>query len=135
MNYEAVVRLYEKIRNAENKNDYPESLEAELKIKKDTIENIQNEIDSINAAVADNIYQKDELTPDDARIIDDILKRTEKLSDYDRKQILNIDSLLIYREELTYQRRSKIIYAVTVAAVILLAVYLIFRHFKRKRLD
>ena len=134
-NYEAVVRLYEKIRNAENKNDYPESLEAELKIKKDTIENIQNEIDSINAAVADNIYQKDELTPDDAQIIDDILKRTEKLSDYDRKQILNIDSLLIYREELTYQRRSKIIYAVTVAAVILLAVYLIFRHFKRKRLD
>lgn len=132
-NYEAVLRLYEKIKNADNKKDYPEKLETELKEKKDTIEKIQNEIDSINAQIADNIYAKDELTYDDAKIIDGILERTQKLGEYDKKQILNIDSLIIYREEITHRKRSKIIYAVTATTVILLAAYLIFRHFKNKK--
>ena len=134
-NYEVVVRLYEKIKNADNKSDYPENLEAGLKAKKEAIEKIQNEIDSINTQIADNIYAKDELTYDDASLIDDILERTQRLSEYDKKQILNIDSLMIYREELTHRKRSKIIYAVTAAAVILLAAYLILRHFKNKKLN
>ena len=96
---------------------------------------LQNEIDSINAQIADNIYAKDELTYDDASLIDDILERKQRLSEYDKKQILNIDSLMIYREELTHRKRSKIIYAVTAAAVILLAAYLILRHFKNKKLN
>ena len=134
-NYEVVVRLYEKIKNADNKSDYPENLEAGLKAKKEAIEKIQNEIDSINTQIADNIYAKDELTYDDASLIDDILEKTKRLSEYDKKRILNIDSLMIYHEELTHRKRSKIIYAVTAAAVILLAAYLILRHFKNKKLN
>ena len=134
-NYEVVVRLYEKIKNADNKSDYPENLEAGLKAKKEAIEKIQNEIDSINTQIADNIYAKDELTYDDASLIDDILEKTKRLSEYDKKRILNIDSLMIYHEELTHRKRSKIIYVVTAAAVILLAAYLILRHFKNKKLN
>lgn len=115
--YTTVIRLYEKLTEAENINDYKEILN-DLEVKKETVEAIINEVESINTLIAEKLYPYDKITSEDKEVVEELLKRTEKLSKYDRLQVLGYEDLLKAKAKIDTSLRSIFVWCVAVICVI-----------------
>lgn len=116
--YTVVIRLYEKLMNAENSEDYPEIADG-LKAKKEEVEAIRAEIEEINAAIAENLYPFENIKMSDKALIYELVEKTESLSEYDRSQVLGYDDLIRAKAQADSMERSVII---GVSAFVLAAV-------------
>ncbi len=126
-----VNRLYNKLKNAENKDDYAHVL-AGLRQMKEEIAEIQQEIDDINREIETNLYGDGEL---DAKAAVQLKSRVEYLSEYDQTQIEGYEDLLIEEKQLISDKRGQLLSILGVAAVVLIvgSVFLNMRHRKRAK--
>lgn len=129
--YVDVVRYIDKLENASNKRDYKQLLE-ELTIKKKEIEEIQNEIESINQAILDQLYPFSNLGIKDKEKVDDIVKRYEALSTYDRQKIQNYEDVEKAETEIDSLIRARYI-MIGVSVIIILVGFFYMKLIRKRR--
>ncbi|MGN0546805.1 MAG: hypothetical protein ACI4I3_05680 [Acutalibacteraceae bacterium] len=120
--YTVIIKLYEKLQSADNSSEYSDYF-AELQIKKDQVEAIQSEIKDINTAIAENLYPFENIRISDKSLINELVEKTEALSEYDRLQILGYEDLIRAKAQVDGIVRSM---AVGVLVIALIAACLIF---------
>lgn len=91
--YVQVIKLYEKLKNAENKQEYIVTFIA-LEKAKNGINDIQAEIDSINARITSELHPFDNIGLGDRKTIGSLVKRYGALSEYDKTKITHYEDLL-----------------------------------------
>lgn len=126
-----VTRLYEKLCQAENAADY-EEVRAGLLAKKEAIESIEAEIESINREISTRLYPFDQLTEQDRDLIESLVRRVEALSPYDQTRVLAFEDLLQAKARLDSSFRS-IWMGVTAAVLVLLCAGLLIRRRQKRR--
>lgn len=131
-NYTTVLRLYEKLMQSENLSEYT-YISEDLSEKMDEVNTIRSEIDSINGEIAESLYPFDEITKDDKNTVYKLVKRAEKLSEYDRGQILGYEDLLKAKAQIDSSERSIWITALVVVFAIICLSVLVLRIRKRHR--
>ena len=130
--YAAVMRLYEKLMQAENAADYAD-IAGDLSRKKDEVKRIRAEIESINGEIAEKLYPFNHITPKDKDTIYALVERAEKLSEYDRTQILGYEDLLRAKAKIDSLVRSVWITVIAVVLVGICVTALIVRISKKRR--
>lgn len=129
--YSKVLILYKKLVAADNADSY-RSEEKDLKEKLDYLTSVRTEIEDINSIIANKLYPFDNISQGDKELIDSLCSRADKLSEYDQKQILGIDSLRQAQAELN-TRQSTTAVAVAVTALVVLLVIVLLIGIVRKR--
>lgn len=129
--YTSVVRLYDKLLSAQNNEEYKNILD-DLKEKKMQIEIIKAEIEDINTKILENLYPFNSIGYKDKSMVDTILSRVNKLSDYDKMQILGYEDVVRANVKLKGQKRAWII-TVVICMVIVIMSIIVFIRFKKRR--
>lgn len=124
-----VNRLYNKLKNAENKDDYAAVL-AGLRQMKEKIAEIQQEIDDINREIATKLYSDEKMTAKEAV---QLTSRVEYLSEYDQGQIEGYEDLLIVEKEVVSDKRSQLLTILGVGAVVLIVGSVLLNMRQRKK--
>lgn len=132
-NYTTVLRLYEKLTQAENSSEYS-YIADDLKNKMNEVNAIRTEIDNINGEIAENLYPFDEITQDDKDTIYELVARTEKLSEYDRNQILGYEDLLKAKAQIDSSVRAVWITIIVAVLIIACLSVLVLRIRKKRKL-
>lgn len=129
--YYTVIALLEKLKQSddfEGKESYLKKLTA----AKAEIEKIQKEIDSLNADILKKLYPFDKISLKDKKAVDDIVKRYNALSDYDKTKIENREDIIKTKTKIYNRLRAYIIAAVSVAVILSLGTLVIIRIRRRK---
>lgn len=132
--YSDVIRLYEKLTQAENAEDYADIL-PELTEKKNAVCAVHDEIDDMNSQIAQKLYPFDDLSEKDKSMVNDLVSRVEALEECDRDQILGLEDLYKAKAKFDSSHRNMIIQLVvavlTVVCIISFAIHI--RKKKQKR--
>ena len=129
--YVSVTSLLDKLENSpdfEGKEKYLEK----LKKAREEISRIRAEVESINNEITDKLYPFEDMGLSDRKTVENIVKRCEKLSDYDRGQIKRYEDVIKTQTKLDNRLRGIIIGCCLGAAAAALAVATIFRIRKRR---
>ena len=130
-NYDDVVMLYEKLQQAENAESYVETA-PHLEQMYRKVSGIKAEIESINEQIADKLYPFDDIGSDDKEIVFKLMERVDKLSEYDREQVLGYDDLVRADVKLRSSERTVYITAAVAFAVIICISVIYIRRRKSK---
>lgn len=129
--YFTVIALLEKLNRSddfEGKENYLKKLTA----AKEEIAKIQKEIDSLNADILKKLYPYDKISLKDKKAVDDIVKRYNALSDYDKTKIENREDIIKTKTKIYNRLRAYIIAAVSVAVILALGTLVFVRIRRRK---
>lgn len=129
--YFTVIALLEKLNRSddfEGKENYLKKLTA----AKEEIAKIQKEIDSLNADILKKLYPYDKISLTDKKAVDDIVKRYNALSDYDKTKIENREDIIKTKTKIYNRLRACIIAAVSVAVILSLGTLVFVRIRRRK---
>lgn len=91
--YLTVVKLLDKYQKSVNQQDYANCLDI-LQEKREQIGKIQEEIEDINARVAQELYPLSKITLKDQKTVKEIQERVRVLSAYDQTKILEYEDIL-----------------------------------------
>lgn len=130
--YTVVVRLYEKLKNADNAEEYADVI-SDLEIKKEKVEAIRAEIESINKSVAENLYPFEDIGMSDKELIYELSEKADALSEYDRSQILGYEDLIRAKAQVDSTVRSIVIGAAATILVLACAVFFAVKIKKAKQ--
>ena len=130
-NYNDVLYLYDKLNNADNKDDYIDILNS-LQEKKSQIETIRNNIENINERILNSLYPFDTISLKDKAVVESICSDLEALSDYDKKQILGYDDVLKAKTKIETMQRNIIIESAALIVLLLLITVIVLRIRKRR---
>lgn len=130
--YSKVLILYKKLVAADNADSY-KSEEKDLKEKLDYLTSVRTEIEDINSIIANKLYPFDNISQGDKELIDSLCSRADKLSEYDQKQILGIDSLRQAQAELNTRQSTTAVTAAVTALVVLLVVVLLIGIVRKRK--
>ncbi len=130
-NYNDVLYLYDKLNNADNKDDYIDILNS-LQEKKSQIETIRNNIENINERILNSLYPFDTISLKDKAVVESICSDLETLSDYDKKQILGYDDVLKAKTKIETMQRNIIIESAALIVLLLLITVIVLRIRKRR---
>lgn len=130
--YSKVLILYKKLLAADNADSH-KSEEKDLKEKLDYLTSIRTEIEDINSIIANKLYPFDNISQGDKELIDSLCSRADKLSEYDQKQILGIDSLRQAQAELNTRQSTTAVTAAVTALVVLLVVVLLIGIVRKRK--
>lgn len=130
--YSKVLILYKKLLAADNADSY-KSEEKDLKEKLDYLTSVRTEIEDINSIIANKLYPFDNISQGDKELIDSLCSRADKLSEYDQKQILGIDSLRQAQAELNTRQSTTAVTAAVTALVVLLVVVLLIGIVRKRK--
>ncbi len=129
--YFTVTALLEKLNRSddfEGKENYLKKLNA----AKEEIAKIQKEIDSLNADILKKLYPYDKISLKDKKAVDDIVKRYNALSDYDKTKIENREDIMKTKTKIYNRLRAYIIAAASVAVILSLGTLVFVRIRRRK---
>jgi prenyltransferase beta subunit len=130
--YSKVLILYKKLLVADNADSH-KSEEKDLKEKLDYLTSVRTEIEDINSIIANKLYPFDNISQEDKELIDSLCSRADKLSEYDQKQILGIDSLRQAQAELNTRQSTIAVTAAVTALVVLLVVVLLIGIVRKRK--
>ncbi|MGN1114470.1 MAG: prenyltransferase/squalene oxidase repeat-containing protein [Oscillospiraceae bacterium] len=130
-NYQTVEQLYEKLESAENKADFSKEFQQLEKMKTE-VEEIKQTVEQINAEIAEKLYPFDNISIKDKAQVDNIIAKTESLSDYDKEKISGYEDLICAKAEIKTQIRAIIIAAVLCIAACICVVILAIKKHKSK---
>lgn len=130
--YSKVLILYKKLLAADNADSH-KSEEKDLKEKLDYLTSVRTEIEDINSIIANKLYPFDNISHGDKELIDSLCSRADKLSEYDQKQILGIDSLRQAQAELNTRQSTTAVTAAVTALVVLLVVVLLIGIVRKRK--
>lgn len=133
--YVAVVTLFEKLKNAENKNDFQNEYIA-LEKAYNQICAIQAEIDDIKAAIKEQLYPFDWIGLDKRNEVHTLYGRYMALSEYDRSQFeaSDIEGLLKCKTQVDNLLTALIVGVVCAVAAAGIVVFVVLHVKKRRRL-
>ena len=129
--YFTVTALLEKLNRSddfEGKEKYLKKLNA----AKEEIAKIQKEIDSLNADILKKLYPYDKISLKDKKAVDDIVKRYNALSDYDKTKIENREDIMKTKTKIYNRLRAYIIAAASIAVILSLGTLVFVRIRRRK---
>lgn len=106
---------------------------AGLKEKREEIAERKREIDSINADIKEQLYPFETIGIGDKDIVDAIMERYEKLSEYEKAQITNYEDVEKAHLQISNLIRMMVIGGIVAAAAVLLILVLIVRGRKRRQ--
>ena len=130
-NYVLVITLLDKINRCEDFSGRDEIIKK-LEEAKTKIAEIQAEIDSLNAEVKEKLYPLEKMTLSDLKTAEEIYRRYEKLSDYDKTKILNFEDVIKTKTHLENILRGMIIgAALTVIAAI--TAFFVIKDIKKRK--
>lgn len=130
--YSRVLTLLDALKNAddfEGKESYLEKLEAALA----RIRALQDEIDSINDDIKDNLYPFGNISLRDKDTVLGILRRCEALGAYDLAKIEGLSDVKKAKAQIDSLERARAVGIVLVIAVLLLVPFAVFRIRRRRR--
>lgn len=129
--YVLVTALLSKLQQSEDFGEKAAYLEKLIEAK-GKIAAVQAEIDGINADIKEKMYPFTEMTLKDKSTVDDIIKRYEALSEYDRAKIRRWEDVIKTKTLLDNRLRGIVIAVVLTVAAAVLAVWLV-KHIKKQR--
>lgn len=129
--YVIVITLLDKLRQSEDFDGKDEYLKK-LTEAKETISNIQKEIDSINADIKEKLYPFDGMSIKDKKTVDSIVERYEALSEYDRGRIERWDDVIKTKTKIDNLLRALKIAVLLGAAAAVITVFLALRVRKKR---
>ncbi|MDF2567173.1 MAG: hypothetical protein K0R90_629 [Oscillospiraceae bacterium] len=129
--YVEVVKLLTKLEQSENFDEKETYRQILLNAKNDILA-IQNEIDSINAQVKNKLYPFDKISLKDKAVVDDIVNRYKKLSEYDGQKIERYEDVLKTKTKVDNYLRAVIITVVLILVVSILLI-LVALHIRKRR--
>lgn len=130
--YVEVVKLIKKLERAENKDEYSHLLK-DLNDKKEEIEKIKEEIESLNNEILDKLYPFSDISIKDKKNVEEIASRFEKLSSYDQKKVLRYEDVIKSKTQIDNLIRARIISIVIVVIASVLGFVVVRRMKKRKK--
>ena len=119
----------EKCEDFESRNEYIK----DLSYKKEAIKEIQEEIDSLNALIKEKLYPFDKITLKDSDTVNNVVKRYENLSEYDRRKIERYEDVIKTKTKLDNIKRGIIIGIVLFFVALTVFIFLVRRIRKKKR--
>lgn len=131
--YVTVTKLLDKLERTgdfEGKEDYHQRLTA----ARESIAAVQAEIDAINADVREKLYPFDAISLGDKKTVDDIVKRYDALSAYDKTKIDRWEDVVKTKTQIDNLLRGIIIGAVLCVAAGGTAVFVLL-HIRKRRLQ
>jgi len=129
--YVEVVKLLDKLENAENQSEYSHVL-ADLKEKKTELDKIKKEIKALNKDIVEKLYPFSNLSIKDKEVVEEIFNRFEQLSAYDQQQILNNEDVKKSKTQIDNLIRARNITIVLGTLALVLAGGIIWRMRQRK---
>ena len=129
--YDEIARLFEKLKLSDNKDEY-KSIYNKLENMYNQVLSIRQEVESINNEIAENLYPFDNIGSKDKQIVNNLIERVDKLSEYDKSQVLEYEDLVSAKAKIESKGRSVIIF-VSIGVVILAIVIVLVIHKKKKR--
>ncbi len=110
-----------------------EAYRQKLTAAKETIEAIQEEIDSLNARIREKLYPFERISLRDRKTVNAILARYDALAEYDRAKIEHWEDVIKAKTQIDGLLRGLVIGVVLGTVAVLLAVSLICRIRQKKR--
>lgn len=129
--YETVERLLEKLEGSENAGENADIARG-LKRRKAYIEEIQAEIEAVNAEVLEKLYPLENISMSDRDEVHSILERVDRLEPYDRQQVLGYEDILRVEARMEKQYLAVVIGIVLGIVVLAAAGVILFRVKKRR---
>lgn len=127
----SIVKLLDKLENSSDF-DEKEVYKSKLQKAKHQVEKIQKEIDEINLTVKKELYPLDKMGLSNKKTIDNIVKRIENLSDYDKTKIENYEDVVKTKTKVDNELRAVIIMCLCAVIIAVLAVFIIY-HIKSRK--
>lgn len=130
--YVVVTVLLDKLESSndfEGKDEYLRKLSA----AKAEISSVQAEIDSLNADILSGLYPFESITLADKKTVDDIFRRCEALSEYDRAKIERREDVVKTKTKIDNELRGIIIAIILFIFASVAAFFLVIRIRKRRR--
>ncbi|WP_148315495.1 prenyltransferase/squalene oxidase repeat-containing protein [Clostridium culturomicium] len=131
--YAMVIRLLEKLKYSQNIDKYEDIL-TDLESKKIDIEEIQQEIENINATIVESLYPFENISYKDKDTIDSLISRIDGLNEYDRKKVLGYEDVIRANTQIKTQIRTIMITILIITVVIILSIVLVVRYKKKRRM-
>lgn len=126
--YVQVVKLLDKLQQTEN-SEMNEIYLNQLIQAKNKIEQLQNEIDSINQEIMNQLYPFEKMSVTQKRTVDDIVKRYQQLSTYDKSKIQHWEDV-----EKTATKINNLIRGIWISVILIISVLIVlFYWIQRKR--
>lgn len=129
--YVEVVKLLQKLEYAENLKEF-ENLLPKLQQKKQAIEAIEVEIQTLNEEILEKLYPFNELSLKDKDNVESIVDRFNKLSDYDQQKILNSEDVRKSKTQIANLYRARIIAIVLIVVAFFASIVVAVRVKKRR---
>ena len=130
--YIEIIKLIYKIEESENREEYIDLLN-ELYLKKDRIDGIQKEIDSLNEDILDKLYPFQDISIKDRDDVENIIQRYKSLSDYDKKKILHYEDVIKSEIQIDNLIRGRII-AIVIFVIVIILVFITRHRIKKRKL-
>lgn len=131
--YAIVIRLLEKLKCSQNIDKYEDIL-TDLESKKIDIEEIQKEIENINATIVESLYPFENISYKDKDTIDSLISRIDGLNEYDREKVLGYEDVIRANTQIKTQIRTVMITILIITVVIVLSIVLVLRYKKKRRI-
>lgn len=130
--YGEVVRLLDKLENAENRDEYEHLIDHLLNMK-EKIGEIEQEIEALNKEIMDDLFPFEELSVEDRDKINGIIERYNRLSDYDQQKIVNYEDVERAKAEIDSKARKQIVATVLGILFVLFTIWFVVRRRKKRR--
>ena len=135
--YVVVVELLDKLETATNRQKY-RKMKDDLDERLQKITILRKEIEEINTEIIEELYPFDHIGFQDWKEIKELIKRINKLSAYDGKQITGYEDVLRMNTVLSNRLRAIIISIIIIMFILMAVVEVFFRmkaRRKKKRLE
>lgn len=129
--YDEIARLFVKLKSSDNKDDY-KYIYNQLEDMYNQVLSIRQEVERINSEIAENLYPFDDIGSEDKQVVNKLVDRVDKLSEYDKSQVLGYDDLVSAKAKIDSKSRSVVIF-VSIGVVVLATVIVLVIHKKKKR--
>lgn len=129
--YVIIVKLLDKLESSIDF-DKKEEYKSKLEKAKQQVEKIQKEINNINSTVKKKIYPLDKMGLKNKKTIDNIVKRIENLSEYDKTKIENYEDIIKTKTKVDNELRAVIIMCLCIVIIVVLIIFVI-NHIKSRK--
>lgn len=128
--YVVVIELLDKLETATNKQEYS-GMKDDLDERLQKITVLREEIEGINKEIIKELYPFDHIGFKNWKEIKELIKRINKLSDYDSKQITGYEDLFRMNKVLSNRLRA-IIISIVIIVFIMLMIIVVFLRMKAR---
>ena len=129
--YVEVVKLLDKLNSSENKREFEQYIPI-LQEKKEKLEILNAEIETLNKDIIDNLFPFDQISKKDRQTIREIIERYEQLGEYDKAKIINYEDVEKAKAQVDSLIRAQYITIAVVISILIGIVVFIIRNKNRK---